>query len=68
MGFNNWGSNPPLIYKMKEKRYIITKYVKAKSILDAIKKEKTAEIDEIYLDDKEKDHSDTIMGYNVKNE
>lgn len=35
---------------MKEKRYIIRKYVIAKSIADALKKEKKALVEECFVD------------------
>lgn len=41
------------------KTYVIRKYVKAKSALDAIKKEKKKEVDDVYV----YEHNDNEMGF-----
>ena len=49
---------------MKEKLFVVRKYIKAKSILDAIKKEKEVEPDDIWVDDdwkKQNDNEETKL-------
>jgi hypothetical protein len=36
---------------MKEKLYIVRKYIMAESALDAIKKDKQSKVDDVWLDD-----------------
>lgn len=48
--------------KKKEKRYIIRKYIVAKSVHDAIRKEKKEPVDDCWLDDDWK-REDTIRGF-----
>ena len=35
---------------MKDKLYVVKKYVKAASVEDALKKEKTQQVDSVYID------------------
>lgn len=42
--------------RMKDKLYVIRKYVKAKSVQAALRKEKACDVHEVFVDDKWKDH------------
>jgi hypothetical protein len=52
---------------MKDKLYIIKKYVKAKSAAQAIRKEKTVQVDDCWIDDEwrkgEKDNLAAAIGF-----
>ena len=53
---------------MKEKRYIVRKYIFAASATDAIKKDKNKPVDDVYVDENwmiEHDKKDS-MGFNNK--
>lgn len=50
----------------EKKLFVVRKYIYAKSAKDAIKKDKTAPIDEIFLDEGFKNQA-VAMGFNVKN-
>ena len=50
--------------KEKPKMYVIRKYVKATSVLDAVKKDKTTAVHEVYVDDKWQDkHLAEAIGF-----
>lgn len=53
------GSIPRCGTKKNMKTYVIRKYVKAKSALDAIKKEKKKEVDDVYV----YEHNDNEIGF-----
>lgn len=55
--------------KEKPKMYVIRKYVKATSVLDAVKKEKTIPVHEVYVDDKWQDkHLAEAIGFGMEND
>ncbi len=55
---------------MKTKRYIVRKYIHAKSAKEAIKLEKSFEPDDVFVDEKEWDKLETqskpVAGFTVK--
>lgn len=39
---------------MKDKLFVVRKYVRAKNVADALKKERTASVDDVWWDDDDK--------------
>lgn len=48
------------------KLYVVKKYVHAKSIHDAIRREKTAEIHEVYTEEKQVQELPPAMGFTIE--
>lgn len=53
--------------KDKRKLYVVRKYIKANSVHEALKKEKTAKVDEVWVDEEWKknhnDHLESAIGF-----
>ena len=55
---------------MKDKLYVVRKYIKAKSAADALRKEKKSPVDEIWVDEEwrksSKDNLSGAMGFHIQ--